>query len=84
MTMTTTGEKVVATFKIVTIHGTLVDYGNQMNATYTGPRGEGWITFNFHNEGNGFGGTWGLKGKPADGKFVGSRVAPSAAPAASP
>jgi len=82
MTMTTTGDKVVATLKNLKIHGTLVDYGNQMNATYTGPRGEGWITLTFHNEGDGFGGQWGLKAKPADGKFVGSRVSASATPAA--
>ena len=83
MTMTTTGEKVVAHFKNITFHGTLVDYGNQVNATYTGPRGDGWVTLHFHNEGNGFGGEWGLKGKPADGKFVGSRVSASATAAPS-
>ena len=84
LTMKTSGDKVVATFNHITIHGTLVDYGKQINATYTGPRGDGWITLNFHNEDNGFGGTWGLKGKPADGKFVGTRVQPGAAPPASP
>ena len=83
MTMTTSGEKVVAHFNNITFHGTLVDNGNQINATYTGPRGDGWVTLHFHNEGNGFGGEWGLKGKPADGKFVGTRATASPAPAAS-
>jgi len=81
MIMTMTGNKVVAKFRDNTIHGDLVEGGNQINASYTGPRGSGWITLNLHNEGNGFGGEWGQKGKGADGKFVGSRITPSPAPA---
>jgi hypothetical protein len=79
MTMTQTGNKVSATFHGNTIAGTMTD-ATHMNATWSGPRGEGWITLAFHNEGNGFGGTWGPKGKASDGRFVGTRITPSPAP----
>ncbi len=82
MTMTVTGEKVSATFRNNTIHGQIVDYGNQMNATFSGPAGNGWITLHFHNDNNGFGGEWGQKGQAGEGKFVGTRVKASPAPSA--
>jgi hypothetical protein len=80
MTMNVTGTKVVGKFRDNSITGNLVDQGAQLNGDWTGPRGNGWITLNFHNDGQGFGGEWGQKGKPADGKFVGSLIAPSPAP----
>lgn len=83
LTMTRTGNKVVGAFRDNAITGELVDDGNQLNGTWTGPRGSGWITLHFHDNGNGFDGTWGQKGKPSDGKLVGGRVTPSPAPAGS-
>jgi hypothetical protein len=82
LTLRTTGEKVVGEFHGNAITGTLVNEGAQLNGNWTGPRGSGWITLHFHNDGNGFSGTWGQKGKPADGQFVGGRLTPSPTPAA--
>jgi hypothetical protein len=82
LTMQTTGSKVVGSFHGNTITGTLVNEGAQLNGNWTGPRGSGWITLHFHNDGNGFSGTWGQKSKPSDGQLVGGRLTPSPTPAA--
>ena len=74
LTMTTTGAKVVGKFRDNQITGDMVQDGAQLNGNWTGPRGAGWITLHVHNGGNGFGGEWGQKGKPADGKFVGTLI----------
>jgi hypothetical protein len=71
MILTTSGEKVTGQFRGNAITGQLVDYGNQFNGNYNGPRGEGWITLHFHNGRTGF-----------DGKVVGHLLTPSPAPAA--
>lgn len=80
MTMTTTGTKVVAQFRGNAITGTLVDDGQQLNGDWSGPRGAGWLTVHFRGEGTRFNGSWGQKGKPADGKFVGNLITSSPAP----
>ncbi len=81
MTLHRTGDNVSGTFNHNTINGKIVDDGQQLNGTWSGPRGSGWITLHYSNGGNGFHGTWGQKGKPADGNLVGHRVTPSPAPA---
>jgi hypothetical protein len=80
LTIQTTGTKVVGQFHGNAITGTLVNDGAQLNGNWTGPRGTGWITLHFHNDGNGFSGTWGQASKPADGQFVGARIEPSPSP----
>jgi hypothetical protein len=82
LTATRTGNTVSGMWNNNTLHGTLVDNGKQLNGTWTGPQGSGWITLHYANDGNGFHGTWGQKGKPAAGKLIGQRLTPSPAPAA--
>jgi hypothetical protein len=82
LSATRTGNSINGTWNKNTIQGTLVNDGRQLNGTWTGPQGSGWITLHYANDGNGFHGTWGQKGKPAAGKLIGQRLTPSPAPAA--
>jgi hypothetical protein len=55
--------------------GTFVT-GSQINGTWHGPGGAGWLTVYASPNGHSFNGTWGYKGRAANGSFVGNKVLP--------
>lgn len=49
---------------------------SQMNGTWHGPGGAGWLTVYVSPNGHSFNGTWGYHGREANGSFVGNKVLP--------
>jgi hypothetical protein len=56
-----------------TIKGTMVT-DTEMNGTFDGPQGAGWLTVEFSADGKSFQGTWGFHGKKSSGSFIAKRV----------
>jgi hypothetical protein len=54
------------------LHGTMKD--NILSATWSDPRGSGWLTFKFNLQGSGFSGDWGYGGKKPSGQLIGKRI----------
>jgi hypothetical protein len=48
----------------------------QIDATWHGPAGAGWMTIYVTPNGHSFNGTWGYHGRSANGSFVGNKVLP--------
>jgi hypothetical protein len=57
------------------INGTFVS-DSQINGTWNGPGGAGWLTVYASPNGHSFNGTWGYNGRKANGSFVGNKVLP--------
>jgi hypothetical protein len=55
--------------------GTFVN-NTQINGTWKGPGGAGWLTVYVSANGHSFNGTWGYNGRKANGSFVGNKVEP--------
>ncbi|MBV8246113.1 MAG: hypothetical protein JOZ38_09355 [Candidatus Eremiobacteraeota bacterium] len=55
--------------------GTFVN-DTQINGTWKGPGGAGWLTVYVSPNGHSFNGTWGYNGRKANGSFVGNKVLP--------
>jgi hypothetical protein len=55
--------------------GTFVN-ASQINGTWKGPGGAGWLTVYVSANGHSFNGTWGYNGRKANGSFVGNKVEP--------
>ena len=49
---------------------------SQINGTWHGPGGAGWLTIYATPNGHSFNGTWGYNGRKANGSFVGNKVLP--------
>ena len=60
------------------ITGTFVN-DEQINGTWHGPGGAGWITVYVTPNGHSFNGTWGYNGRKANGSFVGNKFLPPSA-----
>jgi len=55
--------------------GTFVN-DTQINGTWHGPGGAGWLTIYASANGHSFNGSWGYNGKKENGTFVGNKVLP--------
>lgn len=55
--------------------GTFVN-DTQIDGTWHGPGGAGWLTIYVTPNGHSFNGTWGYHGRAANGSFVGNKVLP--------
>ena len=81
--------KIVLTQSGNTIVGTNKANGNnfngefvtdtQINGTWKGPGGAGWLTVYVTPNGHSFNGTWGYNGRKANGSFVGQKYLPPSA-----
>jgi hypothetical protein len=77
ITLTQSGNKVVGTSS-TTKNGFSAQFVNdtQMNGTWNGPGGAGWLTVFVSPNGHSFNGTWGYNGRKANGSFVANKVLP--------
>lgn len=77
VTMTQSGMKVVGTSSTTRngFSGQFVS-DTQINGTWNGPGGAGWLTVFVSPNGHSFNGTWGYNGRKANGSFVANKVLP--------
>jgi hypothetical protein len=77
ITLTQSGNKVVGTNATNKngFSGTFVSDA-QINATWNGPGGAGWLTVWVTPNGHSFNGTWGYNGRKANGSFVANKILP--------
>jgi hypothetical protein len=77
VTLTQSGNRVVGTSTTTKngFSGTFVN-DTQINGTWNGPGGAGWLTVFVSPNGHSFNGTWGYNGRKANGSFVANKVLP--------
>lgn len=77
VTLTQSGNRVVGT-SATTKNGFSGNFvsDTQINGTWNGPGGAGWLTVFVSPNGHSFNGTWGYNGRKANGSFVANKVLP--------
>jgi hypothetical protein len=77
ITLTQSGTRVVGTNPTTKngFSGNFVS-DTQINGTWNGPGGAGWLTVFVTPNGHSFNGTWGYNGRKANGSFVANKVLP--------
>jgi hypothetical protein len=73
MVLNQVGQTIIGRAGKSTFTGTMVS-DTKCNATWNGPKGAGWMTFNFGPTGDSFNAEWGYNGRKADGTLVGKRI----------
>jgi hypothetical protein len=73
MVLNQVGQTVIGRAGKSSITGTMVS-DTKCDATWNGPKGAGWMTFNFGPSGESFNAEWGYNGRKSDGNFVGKRI----------